>query len=72
MWQQKAADLAEAGVDVLPDVLQLLVLAVFNLQEQMVRFCAQICLNLLEKGIVEKCLEVSFLTQIKSMCLHAF
>ena len=31
VWEQEAADLGEAGVDVLPDVLQLLVLVLLHL-----------------------------------------
>lgn len=34
MWQQEAADVGEAGVDVLPDVLQLFVLVLFYLCQQ--------------------------------------
>lgn len=34
MRQQEAADVGEAGVDVLPDILQLLVLVLFNLCQQ--------------------------------------
>lgn len=34
MWQQEAADVGEAGVDVLPYVLQLFMLVLFHLGQQ--------------------------------------
>lgn len=34
MGQEEAANVREAGVDVLPDILQLLVLVLFHLQKQ--------------------------------------
>lgn len=38
MWQQEAADVGEAGVNVLPHVLQLFVLVLFHLRQQNMAF----------------------------------
>lgn len=38
VWQQEAADVGEAGVNVLPHVLQLFVLVLFHLRQQNVAF----------------------------------